>query len=164
MANQNELLGAAFCKGKHSSGSKAQPQLASAQESNAIHFRPRHSALHRAKLSWAAPGSLGPAALLGVSGSRKHSTRVLLRGQVGLGLRKASAPWPQPSPLSQLGRSALRTRGSDGPKRASGSCILQRESLLGQQTTAPTRLGSGKQRKPFSPPALCSPNGKAGRG
>ena len=70
MANQNELLGAAFCKGKHSSGSKAQPQLASAQESNAIRFRPRHSALHRAKLSWAAPGSLGPAALLGVSGTR----------------------------------------------------------------------------------------------
>lgn len=33
---------------------------------------------------------------------------------------------------------------------------LQRETLLGQQTTAPTCLGSRKQRKPFSPPALRS--------
>ena len=120
-------------------------------------FLPRPSALHSAKRGWATPGSLGPAALLGVSGGRKHSTRVLLRGQVGLGLRKASAPWPQPSPLSQLGRSALRTRGSDGSNSASGCCILQKETLLGQQTTPPTRIGSGKQCKPFSPQALRSP-------
>ena len=41
---------------------------------------------------------------------------------------------------------------------------MQRESLLRQPTTAPTRLGSGKQRKPFSPTAARSPEGKAGRG
>ena len=103
---------------------------------------------------------LAPWALMLCWGSpapETHSKWVLLRGQVGLGLRKASAPWPQPSPLSQLGRSALRTRGSYGPKRASGSCILQKENLLGQQTTPPTRIGSGKQCKPFSPQALRSP-------
>jgi len=81
-----------------------------------------------------------------------------------LGARSPSGPRPQTCPLSQLGRSGLRPRRTDGPKRASGSCIVQRESLLGQPTTAPTRLGSGKQRKPFSPPALRSPEGKAGRG
>ena len=67
---QNALIGAAFCKGKVSSGSKQQPQRASAQESNASRFRPRPSALQRAKRGGAAPGSLGPAALLGVSGAR----------------------------------------------------------------------------------------------
>ena len=86
-----------------------------------------------------------------------HSPGVLLGGEAGLGGRRPSAPRPQPCPLSQLGRSAPRPRHTDGPKRASGSCILQKESLLRQQTTAPMRLGSGKQRKPFSPPALCSP-------
>ena len=70
-----------------------------------------------------------------------------------MGARKASAPRPQPCPLSQLGRAAPRPRRTDGPKQSSVSCILQRETLLGQQTTAPTRLGSRKQRKPFSPPA-----------
>ena len=88
---------------------------------------------------------------------KTHYPRVLHRGEAGLGARRPSAPRPQPSPLRQLGRSAPRSRRTNGPKRASDSCILQRETLLGQQTTAPTRLGSRKQRKPFSPPALRSP-------
>ena len=67
-----------------------------------------------------------------------------------MGARRPSGPRPKPSPLSHLGRSSPRPRRTDGPKGASGSCIVQRESLLGQPTTAPTRLGSGKQRKPFS--------------
>ena len=81
-----------------------------------------------------------------------------------MGARRPSVPRPHPCPLSQLGRSAPRPRRTDGPKRASGSCILQRETLLGQQTTAPTRLGSRKQRKPFLPPALRSPSGELGDG
>ena len=81
-----------------------------------------------------------------------------------MGARSPSTTTPQPCPLSQLGHSAPRPRRTDGPKRASGSCTVQRESLLGPPTTAPTRLGSGKQRKVFSPPALCSPEGTAGRG
>ena len=86
-----------------------------------------------------------------------HSPRVLLRWEAGLGGRWPHAHSSQPCPLSRLSRSALRSSRTFCPKRDSGSCILQRESLLGQQTTAPTRLGSRKQRKPFSPPALCSP-------
>ena len=93
----------------------------------------------------------------GSPATETHSPRVLLRGEAGLGARRPSAPRPQPCPLSQLGRSAPRPRRTDGPKQSSGSCILQRETLLGQQTTAPTRLGSRKQRKPFSPPAPRSP-------
>ena len=89
--------------------------------------------------------------------SETHSPRVLLRGEAGLGARRPSAPRPQPCPLSQLGRAAPKPRRTDGPKRASGSCILQRETLLGQQTTDSTRLRSRKQRKPFSPPAPRSP-------
>ena len=93
-----------------------------------------------------------------------HSLRVLLRGEAGLGARMPSAPRPQLCPMSQLGLSAPRPRRTDGPKQSSGSCILQRETLLGQQTTAPTRLGSRKQRKPFSPPAHRSPLGEPGLG
>ena len=66
-----------------------------------------------------------------------------------MGARRPSAPRPQPCPLSQLGRSAPRPRRTDGPKRASGSCIVQRESLLGQPTTAPTCLGSGNNASRF---------------
>ena len=62
-----------------------------------------------------------------------HSPRVLLRGEAGLGAQRPSAPSPQPCPLSQLGRSAPRPRRTDGPKPASGSCILQRETLLGSK-------------------------------
>ena len=51
----HELLRAAFCKGKLSSGSKPQPQRASDRESNASRFRPRPPALHRANRGWAAP-------------------------------------------------------------------------------------------------------------
>ena len=103
---------------------------------------------------------LAPWALLLCWGSpvpETHSPRVLLRGEAGLGARRSSVPRPQPCPLSQLGRSAPRPHHTERPKRASGSCILQRETLLGQQTTAPTRLGSRKQRKPFSPTAHRSP-------
>ena len=154
---QSNLMAAATCKGKLSSGSKPQPQRASDRESNASRFRPRHPALHRANQGWAA---LAPWALLLCWGSpvpETHSPRVLLGGEAGLGAPRPSAPRTQPCPLSQVGHSAPRPRRTDGPKRASGSCILQRESLLGQQTTDSTRLRSRKQRKPFSPPAPCSP-------
>ena len=44
-----------------------------------------------------------------------------------------------------------RPRRNGKSKRASGSCILQRETLLGQPTTASTCLGAGNQHKLFSP-------------
>ena len=154
---QNELLGAAFCKGTLSLGSKPQPHRDSTQNINTSTFHPQPSALHRAKRGWTAPGSLGPPALLGVSAAETHSPRVFLRGEAGLGARRPSAPRPKPCPLSQLGRSAPRPRCTEGPKRASGNCILQSETLLRQQTTAPMRLRSREQHKPFSPPAPRSP-------
>ena len=79
---------------------------------------------------------LAPWALLLCWGSlapETHSPRVLLRGQAGLGARRPSAPWAQPCPLNQLGRSALRSPRNGDPKRASWSCILQRETLLGSK-------------------------------
>ena len=79
---------------------------------------------------------LAPWALLLCWGSlapETHSPRLLLRGQAGLGARRPSGPRPQPCTLSQLGRSAPRPRPTDRPKRASGSCILQRETLLGSK-------------------------------
>ena len=56
-------------------------------------FLPRPSALHRAKRCWAAPGSLGPAALLGVSGARNP----LPTGSPSWGSRigRAKAFWAQ---------------------------------------------------------------------
>ena len=153
----NDLLAAAFCKGKVSSGSKQQPQRALAQESNASRFPPRPPL--SSGLSWAGL-PLAPWVLLlcwWSPATETHSPRVLLGGEAVLGARRPSAPRPQPCPLSQLGDTALRPRRTEGPKQSSGSCILQRETLLGQQTTAPTRLGSRKQRKPFSPPDPRSP-------
>ena len=94
--------------------------------------------------------------MLGVSGARNPLPTGSPLWLIRIGRGKPSAPRPQACPLSQLGLSAPRPRRTDGRKQSSGSCILQRETLLGQQTTAPTRLGSRKQRKPFStrPPAL----------
>ena len=135
-----------------------------AQKSNASRFRHWPSALQRAKRGGAAPGSLGPAALLVVSGHRNP----LPRGSPWWGSRfghakafcaQAAAMHPEPArPLS------ARPGRTDKPKRASSGCIRQRESQLGQQSTAATRLSSGRQRKPFSPPALRSPEDKEGWG
>ena len=157
MATQNELLGAAPCKGKLSSSSKPQPHRASVQKLNTSCFHPRPSALHRAKRGWAAPGSLGPAALLGFSGARNP----LPTGSPSWGSRIGRAksfcalvPAMPPEPARPL---SVRPPRTEGPKGASGSCILQRETLLGQQTTAPLRLHSGKPRYPFSTLTLRSP-------
>ena len=106
---QNEFLAAALCKGKVSSGSQQQPQRASAQESNASRFRPRPSALQRAKRGGAAPGSLGPAALLGVSGARNpRPTGSPWRGS-RIGRAKsfyAHAPAMPPEPVRPLNTEA----------------------------------------------------------
>ena len=129
MATQNELLGAAPCKGKLSSSSKPQPHRASVQKLNTSCFHPRPSALHRAKRGWAAPGSLGPAALLGVSGTRitLHTGSASWASRIGRA-KSFFAQTPAMT-MSQPGLSAPRPRRSDSSKRASGSCILQRETL-----------------------------------
>ena len=154
---QNQLLGAASCKGKLSSGSKPQPLGALAQESSASRFRPRPCALPRAMRGWAAPGSLGPAALLGVSGARNPLPTGSPSWASRTGRTKAFCalvPAMPPEPARPL---SVRPPRTEGPKGASGSCILQRETLLGQQTTAAPRLHSGKPRYPFSTLAHRSP-------
>ena len=42
--------------------------------------------------------------------------------------------------------------------------MLQRETMLGERTSAPMRLGSGSRRWPSSHLALCSPEGQGGAG
>ena len=44
------------------------------------------------------------------------------------------------------------------------SCILQSETVFGEETLAPLRLGSGSQRLPSSTRALGSPYGQGGSG
>ena len=161
---QNELLGAAFCKGKLSSSSKPHPLSALAQESSASPFHPRPCALHRAMRGWVASGSLGPAALLGVSGTRNPLLTCSPSWGSRIGCAKAFCAQSPAMPPSQLGRSAPKSRRNGDPKRASGSCTLQRETLLQQQTTASPCLCAEAQHKLFPPPALRSPEGQAVQG
>ena len=52
--------------------------------------------------------------------------------------------------LSQLGRDPDRAYLRNGPKLASGSWILRRETVLGEQTSALMHLFSGKLCLPSS--------------
>ena len=52
----------------------------------------------------------------------------------------------------------------NGKKCASRSCILQRETVLGEQTSAPMQLGSESQRLPSSHLALGFPQGQGWSG
>ena len=121
---------------------------AKGKSSHAANNSPNSPRLRKATQAVFAPGRrlsrwhsgaglpLAPWALLLCWGSpapETHSPRVLLSGEAGLGTRRPSAPRPQPCPLRQLGRSVPIPRRTDGPKRASGGCIVQRERLLGQQ-------------------------------
>ena len=172
MANQNELLGAAFCKGKLSLGSTPQHQLASAQEINTSCFRPRPSALHRAKLSWAAPGSLGPAALLGVSSARNP----LPTGSPSLGSRIgrvkafcAQAPSMPPEPVQPLTAEApsqrqpmtsfweLHSAKGNSPRAANHSLTVPWRRKSTQAVCAPgppLSIGQSGAGPPLAPWAL----------
>ena len=79
-------------------------------------------------------------------------------------MKKPCLQWPKQPTRSLLGRDPPRTYLRNGPKRALRSCILQRETVLGEHTSAPMRLGSGSLRWPSSHLALCSPEGQGGAG
>ena len=114
---------------------------------------------------WAAPGSLGTAALLGVSGTRNPLLTCTPSWGSRIGCAKAFCAQSPAMPPSQLGRSAPKSRRNGDPKRASGSCTLQRETLLQQQTTASPCLCAETQHKLFPPPALSYPSiGQSGAG
>ena len=79
-------------------------------------------------------------------------------------MKRACLHRPQPPNLSQLGREPPRSYLRNGRNLASRSCILQRETVLGEQTSTPMGLSSRNQRLPISPLALCSPQGQGGSG
>ena len=81
-----------------------------------------------------------------------------------MGLKRPCVHWPQHPTLRLLGRAPPRAHLRKGTKRASGSCLLERETLLGKASSAPVRVCSAKQRLPVSPLGLCSPFGLGGSG
>ena len=89
-----------------------------------------------------------------------HSKHVLLRGEAGVGRKMPSGRRPQQSPRSQLESSATRPYLTLRSKLHAGSCIRESSTLLGEQTTAPMRLCSAKQRLPLSPLELWTPYAK----
>ena len=86
-----------------------------------------------------------------------HSKHVVLHGEARVCRKMPSGRRPQQPSRNQLGSSAPRPHLKLCSKLHAGSCILERETLLREQTTAPMRLCSAKQRWHFSPLALCSP-------
>ena len=86
-----------------------------------------------------------------------HSKHVVLHGEARVCRKMPSGRRPQQPSRNQLGSSAPRPHLKLCSKLHSRSCILERETLLREQTTAPMRLCSAKQRLPFSPLALWSP-------
>ena len=94
------------------------------------------------------------------------SKRALLQGECGWGLQRPCVHWPQHPTLPLLGRDPPRAHLRKGTKLASGSCLLERETLLGKASSAPVRVCAAKQRLPVSPlgrgwsglpPAPCAP-------
>ena len=138
-------------------GSKPQPLGALAQESSASGFRPRPCALHRAMRGLVAPGSLGPAALLGVSGARNPLPTGSPSWASRTGRTKAFCalgPAMPPEPARPLSAEVPSQRR---PKTSFLELHPAKGNSPWQQTTAPTRLHSGKPRYPFSTPAHRSP-------
>ena len=106
---------------------------------------------------WASSGSVGTAAWVVASCSGNQLQTCSPLGRRLIGHEKAFLHSPQQPKLSQLRRDSTRANLSNGTKLASRSCILQRETLLGEHTTFPIRPSSGKQCLPISHLALCYP-------
>ena len=85
------------------------------------------------------------------------SKRALLQGEGRWGLKRPCVHWPEHPTLRLLGRDPPRSHLRKGTKLASGSCLLERETLLGKASSAPVRVSSAKQCLPVLPLGLCSP-------
>jgi len=122
---QNEVMRAAFWKGRVSSGNKLQPQCALTHKATLAIFSPNPLF----SIGQSESGlCLFPRALLLCWWSPEletHSKRVLLRGEAGVGLKMPSGRRPQQSSRSQLGSSAPRPYLTHGSKHHLGSCILE---------------------------------------
>ena len=86
-----------------------------------------------------------------------NSKCALLCGEGRWGQKRPCVHWPQQPTFCQLGRNPARAHLRKGTKLASGSCIRESETLLGEPSSAPMHVCSGKQRFPFSPLVLCLP-------
>ena len=92
------------------------------------------------------------------------SKRALLLGRRRIGPEKALCALAPAPRFRQVGRDPPRAHLRKGTKRASGSCLLERETRLAKASSAPVRVCSAKQRLPVSPLGLCSPFGLGGSG
>ena len=93
-----------------------------------------------------------------------NSKCALLCGEGGWGQKRPCVHWRLNPIFRQLGRDPHRAHLRKGTKRASGSCLLERETLLGKPSSAPVRVCSGKERLPDTPVALSSPFIRGGSG
>ena len=86
-----------------------------------------------------------------------NSKCALLCGEGGWGQKRPFVHWPQHTIFRQLGRDPPRAHLRKGTKLSSGSCIHESETLLGNPSSAPMPVCSGKQRSQVSPIANCFP-------
>ena len=86
-----------------------------------------------------------------------NSKGALLQGEGGWGLKRPCVHWPQHPTLCHRGSDPARLDLRKGTKLAYGSCFRESETLLGNPSSAPMRVCSGKQRFLVSPLAHCSP-------
>ena len=123
---QNEVLRAAFWKGRLSSGTHHSPNAPLLSKATLAFFSPSP------RVSIGQRGSglpLTPWALLLCWWSpelESHSKRVLLRGEAGVFTKMSSGGWPHHTSRSQLGSSAPRPHLTHRSKLYSGSSILER--------------------------------------
>ena len=93
-----------------------------------------------------------------------NSKCALLWGEGGWGLKRPCVHWPQHITLCQLVRDPARAHLRKGTKLASGSCIHERETLLGKPSSGPKRVFSGKQLFLVSPLVPAGPMANEGLG
>ena len=153
----NSLQGAAFWKGRLSSGNKPHPQCAFAQQATLAFFSP--SPL----VSIGQRGSglpLAPWALLLCWWSTEleiHSKRVPLRGQAGGGWKMPSGRRPQLSPQSQLGTSAPRPHLTHGPNEVLRAAFWKHRLSSGNKPQCKCTFAQQSNAGLFQPLAIGSP-------
>ena len=113
---------------------------------------------------WAASSSLCTCAVLVVAGPGNLLQTCSTSGRRRMGPEKALCARPHQPNFRQLGRDPARAHLRKGTKLASGSCICESETLLGNPGSAPMRVCSGKHCFPVSPLGLYLPYGQGRSG
>ena len=123
-------------------------------------FSPSPLLAIRTRRFWAASYSLCTGALQGIARAGNQLQRCSTSGRRRMGPEKALCARAPPAQLCQLGRDPARAHLRKGTKLASGSCICESETLLGNPGSAPMRVCSGKRCFPVSPLGLYLPYGQ----